>query len=145
LRDALLRLPLIYRSAVVLHDSEGLTLPQIAHIQQIGLPAAKQRLRRVRMMLVTGLAAQSDPQAGTEVPMRCWDARRKISDYLDADLPERDRALLEQHLAGCPTCPPLYAGLVGLRTALGGHRDPDDVIPAQILARILAASNHPGT
>ena len=56
LQDALLRLPLIYRSAVVLHDEEGLTMSDVARIQDIGLPAAKQRLRRGRMMLVSELA-----------------------------------------------------------------------------------------
>ena len=68
--------------------------------------------------------------------MRCWDARSKVSDYLDGDLGERDRIRLERHLAGCPTCPPLYAGLVGVRAAMGKHRDPDDVIPARIRDRI---------
>ena len=68
--------------------------------------------------------------------MRCWDARGKVSDYLDGDLSERDRTLLEHHLAGCPTCPPLYAGLVGVHVALGARRDPDDAIPPRIQARI---------
>ena len=67
-------------------------------------------------------------------------ARQRHEDAVDTSA----RALLEQHLAACPTFPPLYAGLVGLRAALGGRRDPDDVIPAQILARILATSNQPG-
>ena len=71
--------------------------------------------------------------------MRCWDARSKVSDYLDGDLRERDRIRLEQHLAGCPTCPPLYAGLVGVRAALGARRDPDDAVPARIRAKIRAS------
>jgi len=127
LRDALLRLPLIYRSAVILHDSEGLTLPQIAQIQRVGLPAAKQRLRRGRMMLVSDLAEGPRDRQDGGLPMRCWDARSKVSDYLDGDLGDRDRVRLERHLAGCPTCPPLYAGLVGVQAALGarrGHREP---------------------
>jgi RNA polymerase sigma-70 factor (ECF subfamily) len=136
LQDALLRLPLIYRSAVILHDSEGLTVPQIADIQRVGLAAAKQRLRRGRMMLVSDLAEGPHDRQDQGVPMRCWDARSKISDYLDADLGGRDRILLEHHLAKCPTCPPLYAGLVGVKAALGARRDPDDVIPARIQDRI---------
>jgi RNA polymerase sigma-70 factor (ECF subfamily) len=136
MQDALLRLPLIYRSAVVLHDVEGLTMGEVAEIQQIGLPAAKQRLRRGRMMLVTELDRPSEHLSPTGVPMRCWDARAKVSDYLDAELSRRDQGLLEEHLAGCPTCPPLYAGLVGVRDALGSRRDPDDVIPPRILERI---------
>jgi RNA polymerase sigma-70 factor (ECF subfamily) len=135
-QDALLRLPLIYRSAVVLHDMEGLTVAEIAEVQQIGLPAAKQRLRRGRMMLVSELAAPSSPALTPELPLRCWDARSRVSDYIDDDLPDRDRQLLERHLQGCPTCPPLYAGLVGVRGALGSRRDNDDAVPGGLAERI---------
>lgn len=124
LQDALLRIPLIYRSAVVLHDAEGLAMSVVADIQQVGLPAAKQRLRRGRMMLVTELA-QGEHERDPGVPMRCWDARSRVSDYIDDELTERERGLLEQHLQSCPTCPPLYASLVGVRAAMGATRDPD--------------------
>ena len=74
LRDALVRLPVIYRSAVVLHDVEGLTVAKIADVQGIGLPAAKQRLRRGRMMMVTTLAVGRERrQALAGVPLRCWE------------------------------------------------------------------------
>jgi RNA polymerase sigma-70 factor (ECF subfamily) len=135
LEDALLRIPLIYRSAVVLHDAEGLPMSAVADIQQIGLPAAKQRLRRGRMMLVTELA-NGENSHGDSVPMRCWDARKRVSDYMDDELLPRDRELLELHLKDCPTCPPLYAGLVGVREALGARRDPDDVVPETLAERI---------
>jgi RNA polymerase sigma factor (sigma-70 family) len=75
LEDALVRLPVIYRTMVVLHDAEEMTVAQIADIQGVGLPAAKQRLRRGRMMLVDALAqgrARRDALSG--VPLRCWDA-----------------------------------------------------------------------
>lgn len=48
-----------------------------------------------------------------------------------------DRALLEAHLDACPTCPPLYASLVGARDALRS-RDPDSVIDPAVLARLTA-------
>jgi RNA polymerase sigma-70 factor (ECF subfamily) len=137
LQDALLRLPLIYRSAVVLHDEEGITMSDIADIQRIGLPAAKQRLRRGRMMLLTELTAGAgEVPIEPEAPMRCWDARRRVSDYIDQELTQRQRSLLEAHLESCPMCPPLYAGLVGIRDALGVRRDSDAVIPAEVAARI---------
>jgi RNA polymerase sigma-70 factor, ECF subfamily len=138
IEDALLRLPLPYRSAVLLHDAEGLTVAEIAQIQRIGLPAAKQRLRRGRMMLVTQLAPEPAGQARPQVPLRCWDVRARVSDYLDSSLPGRERALLERHLAQCATCPPLYAALVGVTSALGRRRDPDTVVPTRIAARIAA-------
>lgn len=137
LEDALLRLPVIYRTALLLHDVERVTVAEIADVQGIGLPAAKQRLRRGRMMLVTALARGQERRTALRgVPLRCWDARGRVSDYLDDELPASERTLVEQHLAACPTCPPLYAGLVGARTALGGLRDPDTVVPAALLARL---------
>lgn len=138
LRDALVRLPVIYRTAVVLHDAEGMTVAEVADIQHIGLAAAKQRLRRGRMMLVSALALGRERRdARHGIPLRCWDARGKISDYLDDDLPSSDRVLVERHLETCPTCPPLFAGLVGTRAALGGAlRDADTVVPVSLADRI---------
>ncbi len=136
LQDALLRLPLIYRSAVVLHDEEGLVMSDVAQIQDIGLPAAKQRLRRGRMMLVSELAADQSRVGSPATSMRCWDARHRVSDYMDEELTQRDRSLLEAHLESCPMCPPLYAGLVGARDALGARRDSDAVVPTHLAERI---------
>ncbi|WP_407343747.1 sigma-70 family RNA polymerase sigma factor [Pengzhenrongella phosphoraccumulans] len=137
LQDALVRLPVIYRTAVVLHDAEGMTVAEIADIQGIGLPAAKQRLRRGRMMLVSALAQGSERRSALQgVPLPCWDARSKVSNYLDDELGVPDRALVERHLQVCPTCPPLYASLVGTRDALGALRDADTVIPPPLADRI---------
>lgn len=137
LEDALLRLPVIYRTVVVLHDAEGMTVAEIAHVQDVGLPAAKQRLRRGRMMLVDALAQGRERRDATRgVPLRCWDARNKVSDYLDGGLLASDRVLVERYLPACPTCPPLYAGLVGTRAALGALRDADTVVPRSLADRI---------
>ena len=139
LEDALVRLPFIYRAAVVLHDVEEWKVREIAHVTGVELPAAKQRLRRGRMMMVTALAAGTERRAVLKgVPMRCWDARSKVSDYLDGLLDTGDRLVLEQHLERCPTCPPLYASLVGVQTTLGALRDPDSVIPPALAARLHA-------
>jgi RNA polymerase sigma-70 factor, ECF subfamily len=143
LEDALIRLPVSYRAAVVLHDAEGLTVAEIADIAQISLPAAKQRLRRGRMMLVTALARGAERRevlAG--VPLRCWDARSRVSDYLDGLLDPGEARRVENHLQACPTCPPLYASLVGATDALartrGTWRDPNDVVPPGQADRIMA-------
>ena len=139
LQDALVRLPVIYRTAVVLHDMEGMTVAVIAGVQGIGLPAAKQRLRRGRMMLVSALALGRERQVALRgIPLSCWDARRRVSDYLDDELEPADRARLERHLETCPTCPPLYSGLAGTRAALGALRDPDTVVPTHLADRIAA-------
>jgi len=63
LEDALVHLPLVYRTAVVLHDAEGLTVPELARIQGVSLAAAQQRVRRGRMMLVSELSR--DTNGGT--------------------------------------------------------------------------------
>jgi len=54
-RDALVHLPYGYRSVVVLRDAEGWSSGETAEMLGISLPAAKQRLRRGRMMLVSAL------------------------------------------------------------------------------------------
>ena len=137
LRDAIIHLPASYRSAVVLHDAHGLTAAEVAQIQDVTLAAAKQRIARGRAMLVTHLARGTERRAATgAVPLRCWDARSRVSDYLDDELTTDQRAALERHLGGCPTCPALYAGLVGVRAALGALRDPDTVVPPAIAARL---------
>lgn len=141
LRDALVRLPYIYRSAVVLHDVEGLRVADVAQIHEISLPAAKQRLRRGRMALVSALATGDQRRLATKgVPMPCWDARQHVSDYINGDLDPTTAATIEAHLASCPTCPPLYAALVGVNDELGRYdaRDPDSVIDPALEQRIRA-------
>ena len=140
LEDGLARLPVIYRVPVVLHDALGWTGPEVAAALGIGLPATKQRLRRGRMMLVSALATDdARRQASLAQPLRCWRARRHVSAYLDGDIDDATRELVEAHLATCPTCPPQYAALVGVHASQGGLRDPDPVVENAIRARIEAA------
>lgn len=137
LEDALVHLPFDYRAAVLLHDVEGWTVKEIADAAGIGLAAAKQRLRRGRMLLVTRLAEGTERrEALAGVPLTCWHAREQVSEYLDGAVDPETAALLERHLATCPTCPPLYAALVGVRAELGKRRDPDTVVPPGLARRL---------
>jgi RNA polymerase sigma-70 factor (ECF subfamily) len=137
LEDALARLPVIYRLPVVLHDVVGWTAIEIARAMDTGLPATKQRLRRGRMMMVSALAEGDERRlASLAQPLRCWRARQHVSAYLDAELDPDTRSAVEGHLETCPTCPPLYAGLVGVKASLGGLRDPDSVVEDAIAGRI---------
>lgn len=138
LKDALIRLPVTYRAAVLLHDVEGLTMAEVAQIQEVSLAAAKQRLRRGRQLLVSALARGAERRAELDgVPLDCWTARSRISDYLDDELDSRGRLQLEKHLAGCPTCPALYAAMVGVTSALAAiSRDPESVIPEPLATRV---------
>lgn len=142
--DALVRLPYIYRVAVVLHDMEGLTMREVADVTETELPAAKQRLRRGRMALVTALATGHERRMALYgVPLRCWDARAHVSDYLDGELDAGTAAQVEQHLETCPTCPPLYAALVGVTAVVAGLRDSDRVIEPPLASRIAGAMREP--
>jgi RNA polymerase sigma-70 factor, ECF subfamily len=144
LEDALARLPVIYRVPVVLHDVLGWTGPEIARAMEAALPATKQRLRRGRMMLVSALAEDDEKRlASLAQPLRCWRARRHVSAYLDGELDDTTAHAVEAHLESCPTCPPLYASLVGVRSTLGGLRDPDTVVETAIAARIWATIGVP--
>lgn len=137
IEDALARLPFIYRSVVVLHDVDGWKVREIAELQDISLPAAKQRLRRGRMALTTALADGAERHKNLQgVPMQCWDARQHVSDYLDNTLDDTTKTLVESHLGICPTCPPLYASLVNAHASLSTLRDPDAVIPPHLETRI---------
>ncbi len=139
LEDALARLPVIYRVPVILHDVFGWTTGEIGRAMEAGLPATKQRLRRGRMMLVSALAEGDERrQASLAQPLRCWRARRHVSAYLDGELDVGTRSAVEAHLENCPTCPPLYAGLVGVKASLGGLRDPDSVVEDAIAGRVRA-------
>lgn len=91
-------------------------------------------------MLVSALARGAERRAALDgVPLSCWDARCEVSDYLDDDLPLERRVALERHIQACPTCPPLYAALVGVKAELGGLRDPDSVVPPGLAERITKA------
>jgi len=137
IEDALVRLPTIYRTAVVLHDLEGMTVRESADVMQVELPAAKQRLRRGRMMLVSALAEGHERRVVAKgVPLRCWDARSRVSDYLDGDVEPQTALVLEQHLETCPTCPPLVAALVGVKDGLGRRRDSDAVVDPALAERL---------
>ena len=91
------------------------------------------------MMMVSALAEGDERRrASLAQPLRCWRARRHVSAYLDEELDAGTRSAVEAHLEACPTCPPLYAGLVGVKAGLGGLRDPDTVVEEAIAGRIRA-------
>ncbi len=137
LQDALVRLPFVYRAAVLLHDAEGLTMRDVAEMTGVSLPAAKQRLRRGRMMLVSALASGHERRHQHRgVPMRCWDARQHVSDYLDGVLDQGTARVVEAHLSVCPTCPPLYQALVAAHREVTDLGDPDTVVPPDLAERI---------
>jgi len=61
-------------------------------------------------------------------PLVCRQAVALMTDYLENHLSTRDRARLEQHLAGCPHCTEY---LVQIRATIdaAGQVAPDDLAP----------------
>jgi len=89
------------------------------------------------MTLVSVLAqAPQRRLANKEVVMECWEARQKVSDFIDGLLPDRAAQALREHLNQCATCPPLYQALVKTKTALGGLHDPNSVIPTALAEKL---------
>jgi RNA polymerase sigma-70 factor (ECF subfamily) len=60
LEDAIAALPPDYRTAIVLHDVEGMSNPDIAETLGISLPAVKSRVHRSRLYLRQRLSAWMD-------------------------------------------------------------------------------------
>ena len=64
-----------------------------------------------------------------------------FGDYLDDELELRERALLEGHLATCPTCPGLYASIevVGTQGPTSHHDPAAFLLQARLDARVAGA------
>jgi anti-sigma factor RsiW len=77
--------------------------------------------------------------------MTCGSVRRRLSDYLEGDLSERDEARLRTHLDACAEC---GAELRALQRAVRGLRDLGSVEPpgdlaASVMARLRAGEGRP--
>jgi len=61
-------------------------------------------------------------------PLVCRQAVALMTEYLENNLSARDRARLEQHLAGCPHCTE-YLAQMRLTIDAAGQIEPDDLDP----------------
>jgi anti-sigma factor RsiW len=61
----------------------------------------------------------------------CRQAVALMSDYLDDALPSRDRARLDEHLAGCEHCSE-YLAQLRVTIDMLGRADPDDLEPGTL-------------
>lgn len=71
--------------------------------------------------------------------MECSDARELIQERLAGELDSESAQALEEHLAGCPNCRDLAAGISKLDTLLSG--EPMLEVPEGFGARVLAAAS----
>ena len=104
LKDSLLRLPFVYRSVVLLHDMEQWKLAEIAAALEISLPAAKQRLRRGRMMLVSALSEGAVRRAANVgvPPFVLGSSKHCLGLFGRRTVGNTKRA--KSHRAPCPLC-----------------------------------------
>jgi RNA polymerase sigma-70 factor (ECF subfamily) len=70
-RQVIDSLPAPYRAALILHDLEGLSADQTAHISGCSVAAAKIRLHRARRRLKDALGDQCSFYRDTESVLRC--------------------------------------------------------------------------
>ncbi len=55
--------------------------------------------------------------------LSCAEARDLASDLLDGSLDQGEVAVVEEHVAGCATCPNLYRAMVAVHAELSRQRD----------------------
>lgn len=70
--------------------------------------------------------------------MQCEEVRPRLDAYLDGELAETERALVRDHLAGCPGCGPEEAALERLRDGIR-QSAPDYRAPEELRSRIRFA------
>ena len=69
--------------------------------------------------------------------MTCRQVVELMTDYLEGNLPARDRALFEEHIAGCDGCRAYLAQLATTRKVL--RKLADEPIPTDLQAELLKA------
>jgi anti-sigma factor RsiW len=52
--------------------------------------------------------------------MRCFSVRRRLSPYVDGELPAPEARKLELHLSGCQQCTAVYEEMVGVHRLFSG-------------------------
>lgn len=62
--------------------------------------------------------------------MKCWSTRRRIADYVDGRLRNRERSRVAAHLHDCAACSQRFEQIRSVRAALGSL--PDRVSPARL-------------
>lgn len=72
--------------------------------------------------------------------MNCIQARALASDYVDGELDQATCQLLEAHLTGCQSCPPLMAALIGVLAEL---RTLPDLAPTDTWVLATVARTNP--
>ena len=133
-REAVRRVPPLYRMTLVLHDMEGLSTAEVAEVTGVREGTVRVRLHRARLMLRTQLerlamsrsktfglkrlhaAVEQEPPPR---PRRCRKMFAELSDYLDGLVADARRREMDKHLSDCQPC---VAFLDSLKSAVNESR-----------------------
>jgi RNA polymerase sigma-70 factor (ECF subfamily) len=140
LRDAVLKVPPMYRMVLVLHDMEGQTTAEVAEITGLKEGTVRVRLHRgrlilrrqlARMALAKGVVTDIRAAADEETPKRSRGCRQmfaSLSDYMDGLVKEVRYREMEKHLHECKPC---VAFLDSLKSAVEQCRRYEPVCDTQ--------------
>jgi RNA polymerase sigma-70 factor (ECF subfamily) len=117
LREAVLKVPPLYRMVLVLHDMEGLSTAEVARVTGVREGTVRVRLHRGRLMLRQQLARMAKAKgivvdrihAAAEDgppkrPQHCREMFAALSDYMDGLVTDARSREMEQHLDDCKPC-----------------------------------------
>lgn len=117
LREALLKVPPLYRMVLVLHDMEGLSTSEVARVIGIREGTVRVRLHRARLLLrqeltrlekaKSGVVDRIHAVAGEESTKRLRNCRQMfaaLSDYIDGFVDDEHTRGMEKHLNDCKPC-----------------------------------------
>jgi RNA polymerase sigma-70 factor, ECF subfamily len=122
LREAVLKVPPLYRMVLVLHDMEGLSTAEVARVTGVREGTVRVRLHRGRLMLRQQLsrmakskgivvdllhaAAQDEveDEATPARPRHCREMFAALSDYMDGLATDARSREMEKHLDDCKPC-----------------------------------------
>jgi RNA polymerase sigma-70 factor (ECF subfamily) len=117
LRDAVLKVPPLYRMVLVLHDMEGLSTSEVARVIGVREGTVRVRLHRARLLLrqqlmrlekAKGIVVHRIQAAADEVPTKrprhCREMFAALSDYMDGLVDDEQTREMEKHLNDCKPC-----------------------------------------
>jgi RNA polymerase sigma-70 factor (ECF subfamily) len=129
-------MPIQYRTALLLHHAEGLSLKETASILQVSLSALKTRMHRAYLSLRAEIDGyRQDKEAHKYVRQKiCGALMRFVYDYEKDLLSPRKKQSFNVHIDDCPSCKSFlssYRGALRVSNALQCHD-----IPAPLQSRI---------
>jgi RNA polymerase sigma-70 factor, ECF subfamily len=117
LREAVLKVPPLYRMVLVLHDMEGLSTTEVARVTGLTEGTVRVRLHRGRLMLRQQLARMAHAKSivvdlihaaaedqPPKRPRHCREMFASLSDYMDGLVQDARSREMEKHLSDCQPC-----------------------------------------